>query len=84
METDLEQSHQKKYIVTKFNDTDRNSKEIDIKAQTTANITHSYWSRSHIESRNHIDSRCQAKNDTDMPSNKKYDFPNVSGTNILK
>ena len=42
METDLEQSHQKKYIVTKFQDTDRNSKETDIKAQLTPNMTQSY------------------------------------------
>ena len=42
MKTDLEQSHQKKYIVTKFKDTDRNSKETDIKAQLTANMTQSY------------------------------------------
>ena len=84
MKTDLEQSHQKKYIVTKFKDTDRNSKETDIKAQLTANMTQSYWSRNHIESRNHIDSRYKAKNDTDMPNNKKYVFPNASDANILK
>ena len=39
VETDLEQSYKKNYIVTKFKDTDRNNEESDIEAQTIANMT---------------------------------------------
>ena len=38
-ETDLEQSYEKSYIVTKFKDTDRNNEVIDIKTQTIAKLT---------------------------------------------
>ena len=39
VETNLEQSYKKNYIVTKFKDTDRNNEESDIEAQTIANMT---------------------------------------------
>ena len=39
VETDLQQSYEKNYIVTKFKDTDRNNEETDIETQTMANMS---------------------------------------------
>ena len=59
---------------TKFKDTDRISEAhigLIFETKTIANMS------LHIESRNHINSHYQAKNDIGTSNNRKYFFPNA-------
>ena len=68
VETNLEHSYEKNYILTKCNDTNRNNEETNIETQATAaNMT-----------------VCNSKNNIDVSNNIEYVLPNVSYANILK
>ena len=68
VETNLEHSFEKSYILTKSKDTNRNNEETNVETQTiAANMT-----------------VCNSKNNIDVSNNIEYVLPNVSYANILK